>query len=102
MNNDGGRRSGERRRARARVALAGVVLALYPTASMAASCPDEPWLTYGHDARRSFAAPGCVRGPLRTVWRYTPALPLPSAPADYQVIALFHAIAEPGAVFLSI
>jgi hypothetical protein len=35
-------------------------------------CHDDAWTTYGHDAARTSASGGCVRGPLRVAWKTAP------------------------------
>lgn len=37
-----------------------------------ARCADEGWLTYGHDAARTSASGGCLVGPLRRGWTFSP------------------------------
>ena len=39
------------------------------TTSLSQGCTDEPWNTYGHDEKRTFASGGCISGPLITLWR---------------------------------
>ena len=44
-----------------------------PVEIPAPACRDDAWTTYGHDAARTSASGGCVRGPLRVTWSLTPA-----------------------------
>jgi len=62
----------------------------------APSCGTDAWSTYGHDARRSSASDGCVKGALATAWRYAP-----EAPSGKKVNAVFNAIAQGDAVFVT-
>jgi hypothetical protein len=61
----------------------------------APSCGTDAWSTYGHDARRTSASDGCVKGALTTAWRYAP-----EAPSGKKVNAVFNAVAESDAIFL--
>ncbi|HVY45070.1 MAG TPA: PQQ-binding-like beta-propeller repeat protein [Minicystis sp.] len=58
-------------------------------------CASEPWGTYGHDARRTFASDGCVKGPLTAAWHYVPA-----PPANRSFGFATHAIATKDAAYL--
>lgn len=59
------------------------------------SCGTGAWLTYGHDAERTFASDGCVKGPLAVSWTYTP-----TPKANHTVNAVHHALAASDAVYL--
>jgi outer membrane protein assembly factor BamB len=43
-----------------------------PIDAPASICRDDAWTTYGHDAARTSASGGCVRGALRVAWRLAP------------------------------
>jgi hypothetical protein len=58
-------------------------------------CGTDAWATYGHDAKRTFATNACTKGPLTTLWHYTPA-----APTGRTFEQVFHAIAQVDGVFL--
>jgi outer membrane protein assembly factor BamB len=58
-------------------------------------CGTSAWLTYGHDAARTFASDGCIVGPLTPAWTYSPA---PKTNAT--VNAVHHALAATDAVYL--
>jgi hypothetical protein len=59
------------------------------------SCGSDAWVTYGHDARRTFATDACIQGPLTMGWRYDPA------PASGQTLrGVFHAIADSRGAYL--
>jgi outer membrane protein assembly factor BamB len=36
------------------------------------SCPDDAWTTYGHDPARTSTTGGCLFGPLRASWSFSP------------------------------
>ena len=59
------------------------------------SCGTSAWLTYGHDAARTFASDGCITGPLTSSWSYTPT-PI----AGHTVTAVHHALAATDAIYL--
>ena len=59
------------------------------------ACGTSGWLTYGHDAARTFATDGCVHGPLSVAWTYTP-----TPQANHTVNAVHHALAATDAVYL--
>jgi PQQ-like domain len=59
------------------------------------ACGTDGWLTYGHDAQRTGASGGCVKGPLTTTWRY-----VPTPPAMRTFKAVFNAVAQSDAVFV--
>ncbi len=58
-------------------------------------CGTGAWLTYGHDAARTFASDACITGPLAPSWNYTPA-PI----ASHTVKAVHHALASTTGVYL--
>jgi hypothetical protein len=58
-------------------------------------CGTGGWLTYGHDAARTFASDGCINGPLAPSWTYSPA-----PPSGHTVNAVYHAVAAADAVYL--
>ena len=60
------------------------------------SCGTDAWTTYGHDARRTSASDGCVKGALSTTWRYAPAPPPGKSLND-----VFNAVGESDGVFLA-
>ena len=62
----------------------------------APGCGSEGWPTYGHDAHRSFASTGCLKGTLSTAWRYAPTPPMGET-----VGGVFHAITDGPSVYLS-
>jgi outer membrane protein assembly factor BamB len=43
-----------------------------PTPPPSASCTDAGWTTYAHDSARTSASSGCLVGPLRRSWSFTP------------------------------
>ncbi len=59
------------------------------------TCGDGAWVTYGHDAQRTFASDGCIDGPLTTLWSYSPA-----APAGKMLNRVFHPLATKDAAFV--
>jgi len=63
--------------------------------AMALPCGTSGWLTYGHDAARTFASDACITGPLSPLWSYTPT-PI----AGHTVNAVHHALASTTAVYL--
>jgi hypothetical protein len=59
-------------------------------------CGTDPWLTYGHDGRRTSATDGCIGGALTTLWRYVPT------PAAGKVAKrVFNAIAQTDAIYFT-
>jgi hypothetical protein len=58
-------------------------------------CGTGAWLTYGHDAARTFASDACITGPLTVAWSYTPT-PI----TGHTVNAVHHALAASDAVYL--
>lgn len=66
-----------------------------PEAEAAPPCGTGAWLTYGHDAARTFASDGCLKGPLAPTWTYSPA-----PPASKTVNAVHHALASKDGVYL--
>ena len=58
-------------------------------------CGTSGWLTYGHDAARTFASDGCVTGPLTPSWTYTP-----TPKTNAKVNAVYHALAATDGVYL--
>ena len=58
-------------------------------------CGTSGWLTYGHDAARTFASDGCVKGPLAPAWTYTP-----TPKTNKTVNAVYHVLAATDAVYL--
>ena len=59
------------------------------------SCGTSGWLTYGHDAARTFASDGCITGPLTPSWTYAP-----TPKTNAKVNAVYHALAATDAVYL--
>lgn len=59
------------------------------------ACGTGAWLTYGHDAARTFASDGCVQGPLTVSWTYTP-----TPQTNKTVNAVHHALAASDGVYL--
>ncbi len=59
------------------------------------TCGTGSWLTYGHDAARTFASDACIRGPLTKSWAYTPV-----PPSGRTVNGVHHAIAASDGVYL--
>lgn len=58
-------------------------------------CMAAPWATYGHDAQRTFASEGCIKGPLTTTFKYVPA------PLNGKMLGFVsHVIADPMAVYV--
>ena len=43
-----------------------------PPAAAPPSCTDDGWTTYGHDPARTSASGGCLFGPLRPTWSFSP------------------------------
>jgi hypothetical protein len=72
----------------------------------APTCGTDGWVTYGHDAGRTFASTGCVRGPLTLNWLYQPPAPTlingpnPTVPCTWTVSQLFNALATTDAAYL--
>jgi len=58
-------------------------------------CGTSGWLTYGHDAARTFASDGCIAGPLTAAWTYAPT---PKTGA--KVNSVYHALAATDGVYL--
>lgn len=58
-------------------------------------CGTDGWVTYGHDARRTFATDACITGPLTMAWNY-----VPTVAAGTTLKAVHHAIATSDAVYL--
>lgn len=48
------------------------IVAPQPAPPPAKTCGSDAWTTYGHDAARTSASKGCVDGPLRAAWTFTP------------------------------
>lgn len=59
------------------------------------ACDIGDWTTYGRDAQRTSASPGCCVGPLRELWRFSPE------PREGRKARAFHAIALGDAVYVS-
>ena len=58
-------------------------------------CGTGAWLTYGHDAARTFASDACITGPLTVSWSYAP-----TPKTNTKVNSVQHAIAATDAVYL--
>lgn len=49
------------------------------------SCdPADPWPGYGHDGRRTSRSGQCVEGPLRLLWKASPATPVRERPPSFE------------------
>jgi len=59
-------------------------------------CGSDPWITYGHDGRRTGATDGCVGSSLTTLWRY-----VPTPAAGKKTKRVFNAIAQTDAIYLN-
>ncbi len=65
------------------------------TDAAAPKCGTSAWVTYGHDAARTFASDACITGPLAPSWTYTQT-PI----TGHTVNAVHHALAASDAVYL--
>jgi outer membrane protein assembly factor BamB len=66
-----------------------------PVPPPAPVCKGDAWTTYGHDAARTSASGGCVRGALRVAWKTQPKCAI-GCPAFAT-----HAIADADSVYLA-